>query len=78
METVVVRLWVPTEQATGAHEPLRGIVEHVGSGSSAAFGDESELLTFMREASGAIAANRIGGVTAEGATKCTAAAANPA
>lgn len=50
MKTFVVRLWVATEPAVGALEPLHGVVEHVGSGRSTTFGDDSELLAFLREA----------------------------
>jgi hypothetical protein len=74
VETVVVRLWVPTEQAPDPRHSLRGIVEHVSSGRSAAFGDESQLLAFLRDASDAAYAR--GGAAMAGGHKCTAAAAN--
>jgi hypothetical protein len=53
MKTFVVRIWTPDEPAfTGEDDPLHGLVEHVGSGSSTSFGNESELLAFFRAAAG--------------------------
>jgi hypothetical protein len=50
MKTFVVRLWAEVEPAAGKRDPLRGIVEHVGSGCSTPFANESELLAFLRQA----------------------------
>jgi hypothetical protein len=49
MQTFVVRVWA--EAAGPEHEPeeLRGIVEHLGSGESHAFKDDTELLSFLHE-----------------------------
>lgn len=45
METFVVRIFVP---AAGGETPIAGVVEHVGTGWSASFGGEEELLTAFR------------------------------
>ncbi len=45
METFVVRVFVP---ADAAETPLAGVVEHVGTGWSAPFGSEGELLAAFR------------------------------
>ena len=50
METLVVRLWVPAGGPVGELLPLRGLVEHVGSGSSSVFVGDQELLALMRRA----------------------------
>jgi len=50
VNTFVVRLWVATDPPIEAGEPLHGVVEHVGSGRSTPFGNENELLAFLREA----------------------------
>ena len=49
-QTFVVRLWEPSEPAWGTAKGLRGVVEHVQSGRSVAFGDEGGLLAFLRGA----------------------------
>ncbi len=46
METFIVRLWVPSDSSE--QEQLRGVVEHVGSGSETTFVDEDELLATLR------------------------------
>ena len=46
METFIVRVWVPTDSSE--QEQLRGVVEHVGSGSETTFVDEDELLATVR------------------------------
>lgn len=53
MKTFVIRLWVATDPAVEARDPLHGVIEHVGSGRSTSFGDERELLDFLREPAGA-------------------------
>jgi hypothetical protein len=50
VRTFVVRVWTPAEPAVEEQGALRGLVEHVGSGRSAPFADELELLAFLREA----------------------------
>jgi hypothetical protein len=50
VKTFVVRLWAAVDPADEAHEPLHGVVEHVGSGRSAPFASEDELLAFLRDA----------------------------
>jgi hypothetical protein len=47
VQTFIVRVWVPAEAQRPSPEDLRGIVEHVGSGRSAAFGDAAELVAFL-------------------------------
>jgi len=47
-DTFVVRLWQPPETSRGTALGLRGVVEHVRSGESTAFGDEQTLLAFLR------------------------------
>lgn len=53
METFVVRVWRAVEEASEAGEswsaPLRGFVEHVGTGTTTRFGGGEELLRFLRE-----------------------------
>ncbi len=49
MRTFVVRVWTPTEPFVEEGDPLRGVVEHVGSGRSTPFGSESELLALLRQ-----------------------------
>lgn len=52
MQTFVVRVRVePTKGANGTAK-LHGVVEHVGSGGSTTFTDDSELLGFLHEAAG--------------------------
>jgi hypothetical protein len=50
VKTFVVRVWTPAEPAVEEQGALHGLVEHVGSGRSAPFADELELLAFLREA----------------------------
>jgi hypothetical protein len=47
METFVVRLWTPDLPTDAAANRIRGVVEHVGSGRSAAFAGEAELVAFL-------------------------------
>ena len=47
MDTFVVRIWKPPPETVESHE-LRGVVEHLGSGESRAFRDDTELLAFLR------------------------------
>jgi hypothetical protein len=47
-DTFVVRLWQPPEASRGTALGLRGVVEHLQSGESTAFGDEDRLLAFLR------------------------------
>lgn len=47
METFIVRVWVPSDPSERGH--LRGVVEHVGSGSETTFVGEDELLAMLRE-----------------------------
>jgi hypothetical protein len=50
METFVVRAW----RSAGDDDParqgdtLRGVVEHVGTGTTAPFQDEEQLIDFLR------------------------------
>jgi hypothetical protein len=48
--TFVVRLWQPAEASLGTTLGLRGVVEHLQSGESVAFGEEGALLAFLRDA----------------------------
>ncbi len=54
METFVVRVWRaadPDSVAPNAWKPpLRGLVEHVGTGVAARFGGGEELLRFLQDA----------------------------
>jgi hypothetical protein len=66
VETFVIRVWVPA--APEPQAPLRGIVEHVGTHWSAAFGDGEELLASLgswvgREPSGHVVDSKTGGKT---------------
>jgi len=47
MKTFVVRVWAPPTAAEGELDQLRGIVEHLGSGDSQPFKDDTELLAFL-------------------------------
>ena len=47
-DAFVVRLWQPPEASRGTALGLRGVVEHLRSGESTAFGDEDTLLAFLR------------------------------
>lgn len=50
MQTFVVRLWTPGfEPSERPPERLRGVVEDLGSGRSATFRHDDELLAFLRE-----------------------------
>jgi hypothetical protein len=49
VKTFVVRVWTPPEPVPDTREPLRGLVEHIGSGRSVPFGNEAELLAFLLE-----------------------------
>ncbi len=42
-----MRVWIPSDSSPG-EQPLRGVVEQVGSGSETAFVDEDELLAVLR------------------------------
>jgi hypothetical protein len=50
METFVVRAWRSTgdDDAAGGDDTLRGVVEHVGTGATAPFQDEEQLIDFLR------------------------------
>ena len=48
MTTFVVRVWTPRDPSVEEPGALHGLVEHVGSGRSAPFADERELLAFLR------------------------------
>lgn len=49
-QTFVVRLWEPPEPSWGTAQGLRGVVEHIQSGESVAFGDAEALLAFLQGA----------------------------
>jgi hypothetical protein len=60
METFIVRVWVPPT-SDGARV-LRGVAEHLGSGRTTTFVDESQLLAFLNEAQRKpTAARQVGG-----------------
>ncbi len=52
METFVVRVWRAADPEPEGSTPwaaqLRGLVEHVGTGTAARFGGGEELLRFLR------------------------------
>lgn len=51
METFVVRAWRAGTTTAGSMEDdgtLRGVVEHVGTGTSMPFGDAEQLIAFLR------------------------------
>ena len=50
--TFVVRLWETPEPTWGTGTGLRGVVEHVRTGDSVAFGSADALLAFLRTAAG--------------------------
>jgi hypothetical protein len=47
VETFVVQIWTPVDEANLSRGGLRGFVEHVGSGRRAPFRDSGELLAFF-------------------------------
>ena len=49
-QTFVVRLWEEPEPSWGTAEGLRGVVEHIQSGESVAFGDADALFAFLQDA----------------------------
>ena len=49
-QTFVVRLWEEPEPSWGTVEGLRGVVEHIQSGESVAFGDADALFAFLQDA----------------------------
>ncbi len=49
VDTFVIRLWTPADPATAPGDTPRGVVEHVGTGRAAAFGDGAALLALLRE-----------------------------
>ena len=61
-QTFVVRLWEQPEPSWGTAQGLRGVVEHIQSGGSVAFGDTDALLEFLQNA------GRTGGRSAGGAS----------
>ncbi len=46
METFVVRVWVPADEAA-PRTPMRGIVQHAGTGRVEAFRGSEELLALV-------------------------------
>lgn len=51
-QTFVVRLWEAPEPTWGTGMGLRGVVEHVRTGDSVAFGSADALLDFLQTAAG--------------------------
>ncbi len=51
-QTFVVRLWETPEPTWGTDTGLRGVVEHVRTGDSVAFGSADALLAFLQTAAG--------------------------
>ena len=51
-QTFVVRLWEAPEPTWGTAVGLRGVVEHVRTGDSVAFGSADALLAFLQTAAG--------------------------
>jgi len=51
-QTFVVRLWEAPEPTWGTDVGLRGVVEHVRTGDSVAFGSADALLAFLQTAAG--------------------------
>ena len=51
-QTFVVRLWEAPEPTWGTDMGLRGVVEHVRTGDSVAFGSADALLAFLQTATG--------------------------
>lgn len=47
MKTFVVRIWTSADAADPGGEPLRGLVEQIGTGESSPFVSEAELLEFL-------------------------------
>ena len=61
-QTFVVRLWGQPAPPGSSARDLRGVVEHVQSGDSVAFGDQNSLLSFLESA------GRTGGSSTGGAS----------
>ena len=51
-QTFVVRLWEAPDPTWGTVVGLRGVVEHVRTGDSVAFGGADALLPFLQTAAG--------------------------
>jgi len=51
-QTFVVRLWGAPKPTWGTGTGLRGVVEHVRTGDSVAFGSADALLAFLQTAAG--------------------------
>jgi hypothetical protein len=51
METFVLRIWVGSRDRP-THGPLRGVVEHVRTGSSVAFRSVRELAAYLEATTG--------------------------
>ena len=51
-QTFVVRLWEAPDPTWGTVVGLRGVVEHVRTGDSVAFGGADALLAFLQTAAG--------------------------
>jgi hypothetical protein len=61
--TFVVRVWEPPEPVWGRARGLRGVVEHVQTGASAAFESTDALLTFLETALDRTAGSATGGAS---------------
>lgn len=49
VDSFVIRLWSPADQAEPADGTPHGVIRHVGSGQSGAFKDGDELLALLRD-----------------------------
>ncbi len=53
METFIVRVWRPNQAPAIVDDGIRGVVEHVQSGSRRTFADEAGLVAAIRDLRGA-------------------------
>jgi hypothetical protein len=52
VDTFVIRLWSPADNAADTGDSPRGVARHVGTGRAAAFRDGDELIALLRELPG--------------------------
>jgi hypothetical protein len=47
VKTFIVRVWTSSDPADAGNEPLRGLVEPIGTGEATPFASEAELIELL-------------------------------